>query len=118
MELNLFLFPDDAFHASRFYDLDAGVLKLDVVTQVYVVFSHCCFVQTMQSDVPVYSLIQVLLHCLLSNVICKCGKICIGQTSCSIETRIRDHEWNIKLYHLDKLAMVEHRINLGHCIQF
>jgi hypothetical protein len=34
MELDLYRFPDDAFHSSGFLWQDTGVMKLFVVTQV------------------------------------------------------------------------------------
>jgi len=40
MEFSLYCFPDDASHAPSFLGQDTDVLKLDVVTQVYAVFSH------------------------------------------------------------------------------
>jgi len=49
---------------------------------------------------------------------CECGKAYTGQTGSSNETRIKKHHWSIRLYHLDKSAMAECSINLGHCIQF
>jgi len=36
---------------------------------------------------------------------------------CSIEIRIREHHWHIRLYP-EKSVMAEHTINLGNCIQF
>jgi hypothetical protein len=47
---------------------------------------------------------------------CKCGQVCIGQTSCSIETRVKEHQHNIRLEHPDKSAMAKWNINLGHRI--
>jgi hypothetical protein len=40
MELNLYSFPHDAFHASSFHGQDTDILKLDMVTQVYAVLSN------------------------------------------------------------------------------
>jgi hypothetical protein len=41
----------------------------------------------------------------------------VGQIGCSVETMVRKHHWHIWLYHLEKSAMTEHIINLGHHIQ-
>jgi len=41
MELDLYCFPDDAFHASKSHGQDPGVLKLDTVNQVNAVLGHC-----------------------------------------------------------------------------
>jgi hypothetical protein len=40
MEVNLYCFPYDVFHASGFHGQDIVVLKLDIVTQVYVVLGY------------------------------------------------------------------------------
>jgi hypothetical protein len=45
---------------------------------------------------------------------CKCGQVYIGQTSFSIETRVKEHQCHIYLEHPDKSAVAEHSINLGH----
>ncbi|XP_033606939.1 uncharacterized protein LOC117282232 [Cryptotermes secundus] len=49
---------------------------------------------------------------------CKCGKVYIGQTGCSIDTRLKDHQWHIRLEDPDKSAVAGHSINMGHHIQF
>jgi hypothetical protein len=46
--------------------------------------------------------------------ICKREKVCTGQTGHSIETRVNEHHRHIQLYHLEKLAMAKHSINIGH----
>jgi hypothetical protein len=46
------------------------------------------------------------------------GKVYIGQTGCSIETRIKKHHQHIRLYHLDKSAVAKYSINLGHHTPF
>jgi hypothetical protein len=51
------------------------------------------------------------------SVPCECGRVYIGQTSCSIETRVKERQPHINLEHPDKSAVAEHSINLGHCIQ-
>jgi hypothetical protein len=40
MELNLNGLPNDVIHVSGFSGKDAGILKLNVVSQVNAVFSH------------------------------------------------------------------------------
>jgi hypothetical protein len=47
---------------------------------------------------------------------CECGKVYTGLTGHSIETRIKEHHWHIRLCHLEKSAVAKHSINLGHCI--
>jgi predicted GIY-YIG superfamily endonuclease len=44
---------------------------------------------------------------------CECGKVYIGQTGHSIDTRVKEHHRHICLYHSKKYAVAEH-INLGH----
>jgi hypothetical protein len=41
----------------------------------------------------------------------------VGQTGCSIETRVKEHHQHIHLYHSEKSAMAEYIINLCHWIQ-
>jgi hypothetical protein len=48
---------------------------------------------------------------------CKCGQVYIGQTGCSIDTRIKEHHRHILLAHPDKSAAAEHSISQGHRIQ-
>lgn len=48
---------------------------------------------------------------------CGCGQVCIGQTGCWINTRIKEHHQHVCLVHLDKLGLVGHSIDLEHCIQ-
>jgi hypothetical protein len=49
---------------------------------------------------------------------CKCCKVYTDQTRHSIDTRFKEHHWQIRLYHPDKSAMAEHSIDVGHSIQF
>jgi hypothetical protein len=49
---------------------------------------------------------------------CECGKVYIGQTGHSVDTRLKEHQWHICLEHPDKSAIAEHTVDLGHCIQF
>jgi hypothetical protein len=51
------------------------------------------------------------------SVPCKCGQVYNGQTSCSIKTRVKDHQCHICLEHADRSAVAKHGISLGHCIQ-
>jgi hypothetical protein len=48
---------------------------------------------------------------------CECGQVYIGQTGRSIDTRIKEHHWHIRLAHPDKSAVAEHGISRGHRIQ-
>jgi hypothetical protein len=48
---------------------------------------------------------------------CECGKMYIGQTGRSIETRVKEHQRHIRLAHPEKSAVAEHSINLGHRTQ-
>jgi hypothetical protein len=47
----------------------------------------------------------------------ECGKLYIGQTCRSIDTRFKEHRRHIRLEYPDKSAVAEHSINLGHRIQ-
>jgi hypothetical protein len=47
----------------------------------------------------------------------KCGKVYIGQTGRSIQTRVKEHERHICLEQPNKPAVAECGINLGHSIQ-
>jgi hypothetical protein len=51
------------------------------------------------------------------NVPSECGQVYNGQTGRSIETRIKQHQHNIRLEQPDKSAVSEHSINLGHRIK-
>jgi hypothetical protein len=51
------------------------------------------------------------------SILCKHGKVYIGQTHCSIETRVREHHQHIRVYHPDKSTVAEYSTNLGHYIQ-
>jgi hypothetical protein len=51
------------------------------------------------------------------SVPCKCCQVYIGQTDRYIETRVKEQR-HIHLEYPDKSSVVEHSINLGHCIQF
>jgi len=43
------------------------------------------------------------------NIPCECGKVYIGQSRCFIETRTKEYQWHMKLYHLEKSALTEHK---------
>jgi hypothetical protein len=43
-----------------------------------------------------------------------CSQVYIGQTGCSTDTMLKEHQWHICQEHPDKSAMAEHSINLGH----
>jgi hypothetical protein len=47
----------------------------------------------------------------------ECGQVYIGQTSCSIKTRVKEHQHHIHMEHPDKSAVAVYSISLGHCIQ-
>jgi hypothetical protein len=49
---------------------------------------------------------------------CECGRVYIGQTGRSVDIRLKEHQWHIRLQHLDKSAVAEHSINQGNRIQF
>jgi hypothetical protein len=49
---------------------------------------------------------------------CECGKVYIGQTGCSVDTRLKEHQRHIRLDHPEKSVVAEHSVDLGHCIQF
>jgi hypothetical protein len=53
----------------------------------------------------------------VNSISCECGQVYIGQLGHSIDTRLKEHQWHVRLKHLDKPAVAEHSINLGHCIQ-
>jgi hypothetical protein len=49
---------------------------------------------------------------------CECGKVYIGQTGGTLETRCKEHETHIRLGQPDKSAVAEHSIEAGHNIDF
>ncbi|PNF41399.1 hypothetical protein B7P43_G14428 [Cryptotermes secundus] len=49
---------------------------------------------------------------------CECGKVYIGQTGRSVDTRLKEHQRHIRLEHPDKSAVAEHSIDLDHRIEF
>jgi hypothetical protein len=51
------------------------------------------------------------------SILCECGKVYIGQTGHSVETRVKEHHRHIRLYHPEKSAVAEHSISLGLRIQ-
>jgi hypothetical protein len=51
-------------------------------------------------------------------IACECGKVYIGQTGRSLDTRLKEHQQHIRLEHPDNSAVAEHTVDLGHCIQF
>jgi len=53
MEFSICCLPGDVFHVTGYHGQGPGVLKLDILTQVCVVFSHSWFVRMIQPDVPV-----------------------------------------------------------------
>jgi len=83
MELNLCCFPDDAFHASRFCGQGPGVLKLNAVTQIYIVFSVIWFLWMIQPDVLMCSFILVSGEHIFSTVDLNALTTVAVNTSCS-----------------------------------
>jgi hypothetical protein len=49
---------------------------------------------------------------------CECGKVYIGETGRSIETRYKEHMGQLRLDQPKKSAVAEHGINAGHKIYF
>jgi hypothetical protein len=45
---------------------------------------------------------------------CECGRVYIGQTGRSVDIRLKEHQWRIRLEHPDKAAVAEHSIDQGH----
>jgi hypothetical protein len=48
----------------------------------------------------------------------ECGRVYIRQTGPSVDIRLKEHQWYIRLEHADKSAVAEHSIDHGHSIQF
>jgi hypothetical protein len=48
---------------------------------------------------------------------CECGKVYIGQSSRSIQIRLKEHNRHIRLTQTDKSAVAEHIINQDHIIK-
>jgi predicted GIY-YIG superfamily endonuclease len=46
---------------------------------------------------------------------CECGKVYVGQTGRSIETRCKEHRRLTRLDQPDKSAVADDTINTGHC---
>jgi hypothetical protein len=49
---------------------------------------------------------------------CGCGQVYIGQPDRSIESRIKEHHWHIRLEYPDTLALAEIGFNHNHVIKF
>jgi hypothetical protein len=49
---------------------------------------------------------------------CECGRVYIGQMGRSVDIRLKEHQWHIRLENPDKSAIAEHSIDQGHWIQF
>jgi hypothetical protein len=45
---------------------------------------------------------------------CECGRVCIGQTGRSADTRLKEHQRHIRLDHPDKSAVAEHSSDQEH----
>jgi hypothetical protein len=48
---------------------------------------------------------------------CECGRVCIVQSSRSVQLRIKEHNIHIRLAQPDKSAVAEHSINHDHIIK-
>jgi hypothetical protein len=69
-----------------------------------------------------------LLHCVedhlglrtpgVFRISCECGRIYTGQTGHSVDIRLKEHQWHIRLEHLDKQIIAEDSTVQGHHIQF
>ncbi|XP_046408835.1 uncharacterized protein LOC124173380 [Ischnura elegans] len=49
---------------------------------------------------------------------CECGEAYIGETGCTIETRLKEHKRHLRLGQPEKSAIAEHSIQHDHVIQF
>jgi hypothetical protein len=49
---------------------------------------------------------------------CECGRVYIGQTGRSVDTRLKEHQWCIWQLHPDKPTIAEHSVDSGHGIIF
>jgi hypothetical protein len=52
------------------------------------------------------------------NIACKCGKVYIGQTGRSIETRCKEHAQHLCSHQVEKSATAEHSTDSGHQNKF
>jgi hypothetical protein len=48
----------------------------------------------------------------------ECDRVYIGQLGHSVDIRLKENQWHIRLEHPDKSAIAEHSINQRHRIQF
>jgi hypothetical protein len=55
---------------------------------------------------------------LAQQIPCERGKVYVGQTWISIDTRCKEHRRHIRLDQRDKSAVAEHSIDTGQCINF
>jgi predicted GIY-YIG superfamily endonuclease len=67
---------------------------------------------------PAVKVNQVLRTLCVYRIPCECGKVYIGQTGRSVDTRLKDHQRHIRLEHPDKSTVAQHSVDLGHRIQF
>jgi hypothetical protein len=51
------------------------------------------------------------------NISCECDKFYIGQSSLSVQLRIKEHNRHMRLAQTDKSAVAEHSINQDHIIK-
>jgi hypothetical protein len=49
---------------------------------------------------------------------CECGKVYIWQAGCSVATRLKEHQCNNKLEHLERSAVADHSVDSRHHTQF
>jgi hypothetical protein len=47
-----------------------------------------------------------------------CRKVYIGQTGCSVDVRLKEHQQHIRLEHPEKSALAEHSVDFGPHIEF
>ncbi|KAG8235159.1 hypothetical protein J437_LFUL015199 [Ladona fulva] len=55
---------------------------------------------------------------LKAKVPCDCGEAYLGETGCTVETRIKEHKRNVRLKQSEKSAIAEHALDKGHKILF
>lgn len=49
---------------------------------------------------------------------CSCGKVYIGETGRTVNTRMKEHERDVRLKHVTQSALAEHNLETGHRILF
>ncbi|KYN07882.1 hypothetical protein ALC62_01145 [Cyphomyrmex costatus] len=64
------------------------------------------------------STVSSLISAGVYEIPCSCGKVYIGETVRMVNTRMKEHQRDVRLKHITQSALAEHNIETGHRILF